>query len=93
MRALAFAENRSGSPAAPACAKAFLKTDGEPYDAGKTFKKALVDRLPDLAERYLSGGRGDPRNLATGWRSFRMLENTRSALTIADSGRSPAMSS
>ncbi|TGV66291.1 hypothetical protein EN801_044750, partial [Mesorhizobium sp. M00.F.Ca.ET.158.01.1.1] len=35
-------------------ARAFLKTDGDPYDPAKAFKKALADRLPDLAERYLS---------------------------------------
>ncbi|MER9433436.1 double-strand break repair helicase AddA [Mesorhizobium sp. M0618] len=64
-------------------ARAFLKTDGDAYDPAKAFKKALVDRLPDLAERYLSAANAiveTTDRLAL----FRMLEGTRAALTIAD---------
>ncbi|CAH2395097.1 double-strand break repair helicase AddA [Mesorhizobium escarrei] len=62
--------------------KAFLRTDGEPYEPKKTFKK-LLDRLPDLAERYLSAADAileSSDRLAL----FRMLEGTCAALTIAD---------
>ncbi|TGQ74204.1 double-strand break repair helicase AddA [Mesorhizobium sp. M00.F.Ca.ET.186.01.1.1] len=62
---------------------AFLKTDGDPYDPGKAFKKALVDRLPDLADRYRSATSAiveTSDRLAL----FRMLEGTRAALTVAD---------
>ncbi|TIV62596.1 MAG: double-strand break repair helicase AddA, partial [Mesorhizobium sp.] len=38
-------------------AKAFLRSDGDPYDPPKIFKKALVDRLPDLPERYLTAAK------------------------------------
>ncbi|MFD2051774.1 double-strand break repair helicase AddA [Mesorhizobium calcicola] len=64
-------------------ARAFLKTDGGAYDPAKAFKKALVDRLPDLAERYVSAANAiveTTDRLAL----FRMLEGTRAALTIAD---------
>ncbi|RWC26958.1 MAG: double-strand break repair helicase AddA [Mesorhizobium sp.] len=64
-------------------ARAFLKTDGDAYDPAKAFKKALIDRLPDLAERYLSAANAiveTTDRLAL----FRMLEGTRAALTIAD---------
>ncbi|CAN7186253.1 double-strand break repair helicase AddA [Mesorhizobium sp. LjRoot246] len=64
-------------------ARALLKTDGDAYDPAKAFKKALIDRLPDLAERYLSAANAiieTTDRLAL----FRMLEGTRAALTIAD---------
>ncbi|MBA3446040.1 MAG: double-strand break repair helicase AddA, partial [Pseudaminobacter sp.] len=64
-------------------ASGFLKADGEPYDPLKTFKKALRDRLPDLAERYSAAAVaiiGACDRLAL----FRMVEATCAALTIAD---------
>jgi ATP-dependent helicase/nuclease subunit A len=63
--------------------RAFLKTDGDPYDPAKTFKKALLVRLPDLPERYLAAA---DAILETSDRLalFRMLEGTRAALTVAD---------
>ncbi|MEP9397679.1 double-strand break repair helicase AddA [Mesorhizobium sp. KR2-14] len=64
-------------------AKGFLKSDGDPYDPVKTFKKALHDRMLDLAERYSAAAAAI---IATSDRlaMFRMLEGTRAALTIAD---------
>ncbi len=64
-------------------AKGFLKSDGDPYDPVKTFKKALHDRMPDLAERYSAAAAAI---IATSDKlaMFRMLEGTRAALTIAD---------
>jgi ATP-dependent helicase/nuclease subunit A len=64
-------------------AKAFLKSDGEPYDPVRTFKKALHERLPDLADRY--GAAADTivkarERLAL----FGMLEGTQAALILAD---------
>ncbi|TPM28012.1 double-strand break repair helicase AddA [Mesorhizobium sp. B2-3-5] len=64
-------------------ARAFLKTDGDPYDPAKAFKKALTDRLPDLAERYRSAS-GAVIETVDRLALFRMLEGTRAALTIAD---------
>jgi ATP-dependent helicase/nuclease subunit A len=64
-------------------AKGFLKSDGDPYDPVKTFKKALHDRMPDLAGRYAEASAAiieTSDRLAL----FRMLEGTRAALTIAD---------
>ncbi|MER8825108.1 double-strand break repair helicase AddA [Mesorhizobium sp. M0938] len=64
-------------------AKAFLRADGEPYEPAKTFKKALLDRLPDLAERYLAAADAI-LEISDRLALFRMLEGTRAALTIAD---------
>lgn len=64
-------------------ARAFLKTDGDPYDPAKAFKKALTDRLPDLAERYASAASAIIETVDR-LALFRMLEGTRAALTIAD---------
>lgn len=64
-------------------ARAFLKTDGDPYDPSKAFKKALTDRLPDLAERYLSASSAIIETVDR-LALFRMLEGTAAALTIAD---------
>ncbi len=64
-------------------AKAFLRADGEPYEPAKTFKKALLDRLPNLAERYLSAADAI-LEISDRLALFRMLEGTRAALTIAD---------
>ncbi|RWP74851.1 double-strand break repair helicase AddA [Mesorhizobium sp.] len=64
-------------------AKAFLRADGEPYEPAKTFKKALLDRLPDLSERYLSAADAI-LEISDRLALFRMLEGTRAALTIAD---------
>ncbi|MCF6121384.1 double-strand break repair helicase AddA [Mesorhizobium muleiense] len=63
-------------------AKAFLRADGKPYEPAKTFK-ALLDRLPDLAERYLSAVDAI-LEISDRLALFRMLEGTRAALTIAD---------
>jgi len=64
-------------------ARAFLKTDGAAYDPANAFRKALVDRLPDLPERYLSAA-GAIVETTDRLALFRMLEGTRAALTIAD---------
>ncbi|ESY83723.1 ATP-dependent helicase [Mesorhizobium sp. LNHC221B00] len=64
-------------------ARAFLKTDGHPYDPAKAFKKALTDRLPDLAERFLSASNAIIETVDR-LALFRMLEGTAAALTIAD---------
>ncbi|AZN97447.1 double-strand break repair helicase AddA [Mesorhizobium sp. M9A.F.Ca.ET.002.03.1.2] len=64
-------------------AKAFLRADGEPYEPAKTFKKALLDRLPDLGERYLAAADAI-LEISDRLALFRMLEGTRAALTIAD---------
>jgi ATP-dependent helicase/nuclease subunit A len=64
-------------------ARAFLKTDGDAYDPAKAFRKALVDRMPDLPERYLSAARTIVETVDR-LALFRMLEGTRAALTIAD---------
>ncbi|HWK63925.1 MAG TPA: double-strand break repair helicase AddA [Rhizobiaceae bacterium] len=64
-------------------AKGFLKSDGAPYDPAKTFKKALHDRLPDLADRYAAAADviiKTRERLAL----FGMLEGTRAALILAD---------
>ncbi|TPJ30751.1 double-strand break repair helicase AddA [Mesorhizobium sp. B2-7-2] len=63
-------------------AKAFLRADGDPYDPPKIFRKALVDRLPDLPDRYLVVAKAildATDRLAL----FRMLEGTAAALTVA----------
>ncbi|RWK68577.1 double-strand break repair helicase AddA [Mesorhizobium sp.] len=62
--------------------KAFLRTDGEPYEPKKPFKK-LLDRLPDLAERYLLAADAI-LEISDRLALFRMLEGTCAALTIAD---------
>lgn len=64
-------------------AKAFLRADGGPYEPAKTFKKALLDRLPDLGERYLAAIDAI-LEISDRLALFRMLEGTRAALTIAD---------
>lgn len=64
-------------------AKGFLKSDGEPYDPIRTFKKVLHDRLPDLADRYAMAADAIVKTrerLAL----FGMLEGTRAALILAD---------
>ncbi len=63
--------------------KGFLNAEGDPYDIGKITKAALRARLPDLADRYATACSAIKQaldRLAT----FRMLENTRAALTVAD---------
>ncbi|OWK18843.1 hypothetical protein AJ88_02570 [Mesorhizobium amorphae CCBAU 01583] len=62
--------------------KAFLKADGDPYDPQKAFKKALLDRLPDLPERYLAAVNAIIE-VSDRLALFRMLEGTCAALTIA----------
>ncbi|TIS74212.1 MAG: double-strand break repair helicase AddA, partial [Mesorhizobium sp.] len=79
---LAFAEN-DPVRRLQLLAKAFLRADGEPYEPAKTFKKALLDRLPDLAERYLSAADAI-LEISDRLALFRMVEGTRAALTIAD---------
>lgn len=64
-------------------AKALLKADGDPYDPAKAFKKALLDRLPDLPDRYLSAIKAI-LEISDRLALFRMLEGTAAALTIAD---------
>lgn len=64
-------------------ADGFLKSDGDPYDPVKTFKKALHQRLPDLADRYQVAADAIVKareRLAL----FGMLEGTRAALVVAD---------
>ena len=63
--------------------KAFLKADGDPYDPAKAFKKALLDRLPDLPDRYLEAVKA-MTEVSDRLALFRMLEGTVAALTIAD---------
>lgn len=63
-------------------AKAFLKADGHPYEPAKIFKKALVDRLPDLPDRYLATARAI-LDVSDRLALFRMLEGTAAALTVA----------
>ncbi|TIS02966.1 MAG: double-strand break repair helicase AddA, partial [Mesorhizobium sp.] len=63
-------------------AKAFLRSDGDPYDPPKIFKKALVDRLPDLPERYLAAAKAI-LDVSDRLGLFRMLEGTAAALTVA----------
>ena len=63
-------------------AKAFLKADGDPYDPPKVFKKALVDRLPDLPDRYLAAARAI-LDMSDRLALFRMLEGTVAALSLA----------
>lgn len=64
-------------------AKALLKADGDPYDPSKAFKKALLDRLPDLPDRYLLAVSAI-LEISDRLALFRMLEGTAAALTIAD---------
>ncbi|CDX21158.1 Double-strand break repair helicase AddA [Mesorhizobium sp. ORS 3324] len=63
-------------------AKAFLRSDGDPYDPPKIFKKALVDRLPDLPERYLAAAKAI-LDVSDRLALFRMLEGTAAALAVA----------
>ncbi|MBZ9856113.1 double-strand break repair helicase AddA [Mesorhizobium sp. CA13] len=63
--------------------RAFLKADGDVYDPAKAFKKALLDRLPDLADRYLSATAAIVETVDR-LALFRMLEGTGAALTLAD---------
>jgi ATP-dependent helicase/nuclease subunit A len=67
----------------PLLAKGFLRSDGDPYDPAKTFKKALLDRLPDLPQRYEAAASAIVRT-ADRLALFRMLEGTVAALTVAD---------
>jgi ATP-dependent helicase/nuclease subunit A len=62
--------------------KAFLTGKGEHY-AASTFKKAMLQRLPDLPERYAAAA---DAIIATSDRlaQFRMLEATVAALDLAD---------
>ncbi|WP_378946344.1 double-strand break repair helicase AddA [Mesorhizobium sp. ANAO-SY3R2] len=64
-------------------ADAFLKADGDPYNPSSAFKKALIDRLSDLPERYAATAAAITE-AADRLAHFRMLEATRAALTIAD---------
>lgn len=64
-------------------AKGFLKSDGDPYDPAKTFKKALHERLPDLADRYAAAADAIVRTRER-HALFGMLEGTRAALILAD---------
>ncbi|HVW57609.1 MAG TPA: double-strand break repair helicase AddA [Rhizobiaceae bacterium] len=61
----------------------FLKATGDPYEAGKAFKKAMYDRLPDLAERYQAAAKA-LLEAADRLALFRSLLATRAALVIAD---------
>ncbi len=64
-------------------AQGFLKSDGNPYDPVKTFKKALHERMPHLAARYAEAAAAITavcERLAL----LRMLEGSRAALVIAD---------
>ncbi|TPN84210.1 double-strand break repair helicase AddA [Mesorhizobium sp. CU2] len=63
-------------------AKAFLRSDGDPYDPPKIFRKALVDQLPDLAERYLKAAKAI-LDVSDRLALFRMIEGTAAALTVA----------
>ena len=63
-------------------AKAFLRADGDPYDPPKILRKALVDRLPDLPERYLAAAKAI-LDVSDRLALFRMLEGTAAALTVA----------
>ncbi|UCI07958.1 double-strand break repair helicase AddA [Mesorhizobium sp. B1-1-8] len=63
-------------------AKAFLRSDGDPYDPPKIFRKALVDRLPDLPERYLAAAKAI-LDVSDRLALFRMLEGTAAALNVA----------
>ncbi|MBX3596611.1 MAG: double-strand break repair helicase AddA [Rhizobiaceae bacterium] len=63
-------------------ASGFLKADGEPYGE-RTFTKALVARMPDIAARYATAAAmlSQARDRMA---LFRMLEGTVAALTVAD---------
>jgi len=61
----------------------FLKSGGEPYGTNWLFTKALVARLPDLPERYETACEAI-RMVREKLALFRMLINTRAALTVAD---------
>ena len=67
----------------PLLAKGFLRADGDPYDPAKAFKKALLDRLPDLPESYEAAASAIVRT-ADRLALFRMIEGTVAALTVAD---------
>ncbi|MBX3530549.1 MAG: double-strand break repair helicase AddA [Rhizobiaceae bacterium] len=60
----------------------FLKDSGEPYGA-TAFNKALVGRLPDIAERYERAAT-HLAQAADRLATLRMVLATRSALTVAD---------
>jgi len=63
-------------------AAGFLKADGKPY-GDSAFKRALVDRLPDLPDRYAATAEAlvaARDRIAT----LSMVTATRSALTVAD---------
>ncbi|RUX51842.1 double-strand break repair helicase AddA [Mesorhizobium sp. M4A.F.Ca.ET.050.02.1.1] len=62
--------------------KAFLKADGAAYEPAKAFKKVLLDRLPDLPERYIEAARAI-LEVSDRLALFRMLEGTAAALTVA----------
>ena len=80
--ALAF-EERDPVSRLKLLASGFLKSDGDPYDLVKTFKKAMHERMPDLAERY-SAAVAAIMVVSDRLAMFRMLEATRAALTVAD---------
>lgn len=61
----------------------FLKADGAHYSAASAFKKALVNQMPDLPERYAEAA-GAIIEASDRLALFRMLEGTQAALTIAD---------
>ncbi|MBZ9816081.1 double-strand break repair helicase AddA [Mesorhizobium sp. CA7] len=63
-------------------AKAFLRADGDPYDPPKIFRKALIDRLPDLPDRYFVVAKAI-LDVTDRLALFRMLEGTAAALTVA----------
>ncbi len=62
--------------------QAFLKADGDPYGPG-TFKKGLIDRLPDLLDRYDAAAKA-VLDVSDRLALFRMLEGTRAALVVAE---------
>ena len=62
--------------------KAFLKADGEPY-AASSFKKALLNTLPDLMDRYAQAAAAIVA-VCDRVALLRMLQATRAALVIAD---------
>lgn len=63
--------------------RGLLKSDGDPYDPAKAFKRAMHDRMPDLADRYLAAAAA---LIAANDRLalFRMIEGTQAALIVAD---------
>ncbi len=64
-------------------AKAFLKADGDAYGSSSLATKAMRARLPDIDERYAAAAAAIIE-VCDRLALFRMLANTRAALTIAD---------